>query len=119
MTGKRAADPADCPIKTHFRQRGKRRHYLVPYPKLTELQLTVLAAVRDGLVRVERVVAYWGAGCTGYRTGYANRHFVEGFDVTAQLRSLRQRKMIFYIGYQSKLVPTKAALELLAQHPEF
>ena len=125
MAGKRMSDPADWPIKTHFKQRGKRGYYLVPYPKLIELQLAVLAALRDDLVKVERVVAYYGSsGCTGYRHAYYNRrfvvrHFVESFDVTMQLRALRRRKMIFYTGRASKLAPTKAALELLIQHPEF
>ena len=88
-----------------------------PYklPRLTEMQLAVLACVRDDMVRVQK----------NYRFGY---HIVmytvlKRFDVTNQIRSLRKRRLIKYPTRDSRhdahFSLTAWGLAELAEHPEF
>lgn len=88
-----------------------------PYtlPKLSELQLAVLACVRDDLIRKD----------TKYIGG---RTFVvffvfKQFDVTSQVRSLTRRRLIKWPGpdqrHDAHFRLSDAGLVELAQHPEF
>jgi len=85
--------------------------------KLTELQLAVLAALRDN--EVEPYINYKLARFVHF-TPFAFRS--HGFDVTCQIRSLRKRQMLkvkdrYREGPIFELNAT--GIEELSKHPEF
>jgi hypothetical protein len=67
-----------------------------PYtlPKLTQLQLAVLACVRDA-----EVVPYIKYVPDKSWRGPVQAHKAHGFDVTSQINSLRKRKLIKFTNY--------------------
>jgi hypothetical protein len=85
--------------------------------KLTELQLAILAATRDG--EVEPYINYRLARFVHFVPFAWRSH---GFDVTCQVRALRKRELIkfkerFREGTLYVLSP--AGDEELSKHPEF
>jgi hypothetical protein len=95
-----------------------------PYtlPKFTELQLAVLACVRDNeVIPYKKYVPgrSWGQPVGAYKA--------HGFDVTSQIRSLRKRRLIKTSGYDyARVNPdgvvyalTRHGVAELQQHPEF
>lgn len=88
-----------------------------PYtlPKLSEMQLAVLACARDDLIRknVKRIGSYL--------------EFIEyralGFVVTSQVRSLTKRRLMKWAGrdgrHDAHFYLTAWGLAELAKHPEF
>lgn len=91
-------------------------------PKLTELQISVLAAVRDDDVRPyadRKSYAFRVLGVIGQRA--------HGFDVLTQIKSLRERKLVAidgrywsgsYRGLQHYGLTKQGEAELI-KHPEF
>ncbi|WP_316397316.1 hypothetical protein [Bradyrhizobium sp. 33ap4] len=84
---------------------------MYPLPKLTDLQLAALAAVRDGDVqRYEKRVGY--DRFEAFRT--------HGFDVTCQMQSLKKRRCIRMKSDGSRTPQlTPAGVAVLAEHPEY
>src|SRR5262245_27528104 len=93
------------------------------WPKLTELQLAVLACVRDD--DVEPYIDYKRAKFIPRTYGTPVSFRAHGFDVTSQLRSLRSRKLIAFNGYyKNRRRTAHYALSVQGQielecHPEF
>jgi hypothetical protein len=87
-----------------------------PYtlPKLSELQLAVLACARDDLIRIGKKYAA-GRSFVVY--------FVWHFEVTCQVRALTKRRLIKWPGrdqrHDAHFVLTAHGLAELAEHPEF
>jgi hypothetical protein len=88
-----------------------------PYklPRLTELQLAVLACARDDLIRK-------GVYRISYRLEFVEYRAL-GFVVTSQVRSLIKRRLMKWAGrdgrHDAHILLTVWGLEALAQHPEF
>ncbi len=91
-------------------------------PKLTEMQLAVLACARDDMIR------------KGVKYIWKNLPFVEytvtvpfgkrrTFSVTTQVRSLTKRKLMKWAGrdrrHDAHFHLTAWGIETLAEHPEF
>ena len=95
-----------------------------PYtlPKLTQLQLAVLACVRDN-----EVVPYLKYVPGRSWAGPVRAHKAHGFDVTSQITSLRKRRLIKFSDFDyARLNPsgvlyvlTAIGVSELEQHPEF
>lgn len=85
--------------------------------KLTELQLAVLAASRDG--EVEPYINYKLARFVHFVPFAWRSH---GFDVTCQIRALRKRQFLkFKERYREGIIYdlSPAGAEELSKHPEF
>lgn len=84
--------------------------------KLTELQLAVLACIRDDLIR---------GPFTKYAAGQSFLVFTvfNRFDVTGQIKSLRKRHLIKYPTrdqrHDAHFTLTDVGIAELAEHPEF
>lgn len=92
--------PIDRKPKTHFIQAGKPVHY----PKLTDRQLSVLAAIRDDkLTTVERY--------HGFLQRVVKRYYIKRIDLSSSVRSLWKRRLVFW--RKGKLTMTVAASHLL------
>jgi hypothetical protein len=87
-----------------------------PYtlPKLSELQLAVLACARDDLIR-RNIKRIFGQDIVEYRA--------LGFIVTSQVRSLTKRRLMKWAGrdgrHDAHFLLTAWGLAELAEHPEF
>ena len=95
-----------------------------PYtlPKLTELQLAVLACVRDN------EVTPYNKHVPGRRwAGPVRAQKAHGFDVTSQIASLRKRRLIKFYNYDYAHLNANGVLYALTadgvaeleRHPEF
>lgn len=95
------------PKWTYTDYRGRVRHM----PGLSDLQVAALACVRDDLVTRHTS-----------RVGYS-RYVVyraEGFDVTCQMHSLRERRLIYYRSDGSRLFRLSLfAMQVLERYPEY
>jgi hypothetical protein len=88
-----------------------------PYklPRLTEIQLAVLACARDNMIRK-------GLRRFGHRLFVQYKVF-DHFDVTTQVRSLTKRRLMKWPGlnarHDAQFILTSWGLAELAEHPEF